>query len=131
MLKAARDREERPASRRGQTGLQTHSFLSFHPPLGKRAKRLQKMGSRLVAPENQYSFGLKILMFALYAILVPLMVVAGAAMLAGVGIMIMLNLMFLGVWLTVIHWAFGQDWVGNYHGFMKFVDALIKALSHK
>jgi hypothetical protein len=70
-------------------------------------------------------------MFALYAILAPLMVVAGAAMLAAVAIMIMLNLMFLGIWLTVIHWAFGQDWVGNYHGFMKVVDTLIKAFNHR
>ncbi len=131
VLATARDRAERPTARRGQTGLQTHSFLSFHPPLGKRARRLQKMGSHLVAPERQYSFGLKILMFVLYAIVAPVMVVAGAAMLAAVGIMIMLNLMFLGIWLTIIHWAFGQDWVGNYHGFMKVVDTLIKAFQHR
>jgi Zn-dependent protease with chaperone function len=123
----ARDGKPRPAYARGQTGLQTHSFLSFHPPLGKRAKRLQKMGSHLIAPEKQYSFGLKILMFVLYLIIIPLFTVAGIAMLAAVALMIMLNLMMLGVWLSVIHWAFGQDWAGNYHGFMKFVDRLVKA----
>ncbi len=123
------DGKQRPAYARGQTGLQTHSFLSFHPPLGKRAKRLQKMGSHLVAPEKQYSLGLKVLMFALYLIIVPLFAVAGVAMLCAVALMIMLNLMFLGLWLTVIHWAFGQDWVGNYHGFMRIVDTLVKAFT--
>lgn len=128
-LYLAQEGPERRVYSRGKTGLQTHSFLSFHPPLNKRAKRLQKMGSHLVAPERQYGFGLKIVMFVLYAILAPLMAVAFAAMLAAVVLMIVLNLLFLGLWLTVIHWAFGQDWVGNYHGFMKVVDTLIKAFN--
>lgn len=129
LLKEAQAEAEGGTRTRGRSGLETRSFLSFHPPLGKRAKRLQKMGSRLVAPERQYGFGLKIVMFVLYAILIPLFAAAGVAMLAAVAIMIMLNLMFLGIWLTIIHWAFGQDWVSNYHGFMRFVDELTKAVN--
>jgi hypothetical protein len=110
-------------------GLQGESFLSFHPPLGKRAKRLQKMGSRLMAPTRQYGFGLKIFMFVLYLIVGPVLVAAGVMMLFAVGLMIAMNLMFLGLWLTVVHWAFGQDWVANYNGFMRFVDDVERAFS--
>ena len=129
LLKEAQARDERPSTASRRDGLQSQSFLSFHPPLGKRAKRLQKMGSRLMAPENQYGFGLKIVMFLLYLIVIPAFTVAGLAALFAVGMMIMLNLMFLGLWLTVIHWAFGQDWAGNYHGFMKVVDQIVSAIS--
>jgi Zn-dependent protease with chaperone function len=128
-LKEAHDRETGAVASRSQTGLQDHSFLSFHPPLGKRAKRLQKMGSRLMAPTNQYGFGLKIFMFVLYLIVVPLLVAAGVAMLMALAIMIMMNLMLLGLWLSVVHWAFGQDWVSNYQSFMKFADQIVSAIS--
>jgi len=43
--------------------------------------------------------------------------------------MIGLNLLFLTLWLTVIHWAFGQDWVANFNGFMKFVNDVVAALN--
>ena len=74
-------------------------------------------------------FGLKIFMFVLYLIVVPLMVVGGAAMLMALAIMIMMNLMLLGLWLSVVHWAFGQDWVANYNGFMRFVNDISSAVS--
>ena len=128
-LKEARAQAEGTGSAGSQSGLQSESFLSFHPPLGKRAKRLQKMGSRLMAPTRQYGFGLKIFMFVLYLIVGPVLVAAGVVTLGAVALMIMLNLMFLGIWLTVIHWAFGQDWVSNYHGFMRFVDEIEKAVN--
>jgi Zn-dependent protease with chaperone function len=112
-----------------QTGLQTHSFLSFHPPLNRRAKRLQKMGSRLVAPENHYGVGLKIFISVLYIILVPLMVAAAAVTLGAVALIIMFNLLFLGIWLSVVHWAFGQDWSRNFQGFVKFVEDVSTAFS--
>jgi hypothetical protein len=50
-------------------------------------------------------------------------------MLMALAIMIMMNLMLLGLWLSVVHWAFGQDWVSNYHGFMKFADQIVSAIS--
>jgi hypothetical protein len=128
-LTEARTQAEGSGTARSQSGIQSESFLSFHPPLGKRAKRLQKMGSRLMAPTKQYGLGLKIFMFALYMIVGPVLVAAGVVTLGAVALMIMMNLMFLGLWLTVIHWAFGQDWVSNYHGFMRFVDELTKAVN--
>jgi Zn-dependent protease with chaperone function len=127
ILQNTRGTESRVES--SQTGLQTHSFLSFHPPLNRRAKRLQKMGSRLVAPENHYGVGLKILISVLYIILVPLMVAAAAVTLGAVALIIVFNLLFLGIWLSVVHWAFGQDWSRNFHGFVKFVDDVYTAFS--
>jgi hypothetical protein len=82
-----------------------------------------------MAPTNQYGFGLKIFMFVLYLIVVPLLVAGGLAILMALAIMIMMNLMLLGLWLSVVHWAFGQDWVANYNGFMKFVDNVSSAVS--
>ncbi|HYL92595.1 MAG TPA: M48 family metalloprotease [Alphaproteobacteria bacterium] len=115
--------------RHGQSGLQTHSFLSFHPPLAKRAKRLQKMGATMVAPGRGYGWGLRVFLFVLYAIIVPLMVVAGGLMLVVIAMMIGLNLLFLTLWLTVIHWAFGQDWIANFQGMIKVGSDIITALS--
>jgi len=92
--------------RRGQSGLQIQSFVSFHPPLNRRAKRLQRMGSHLIAPVSAGGLGLKIFMTVLYLIVGPLLAVAGVLMLMVIGMMIGLNLMVLGLWLTVIHWIF-------------------------
>ncbi|MFI5104517.1 MAG: M48 family metalloprotease, partial [Terriglobales bacterium] len=39
-IRALREVREQKGPRHGKSGLQTHSFLSFHPPLSKRAKRL-------------------------------------------------------------------------------------------
>ena len=129
ILQSNRGNESRVQS--SQTGLQTHSFLSFHPPLKRRAKRLQKMGSRLVAPESHYGVALKVFISLLYIIVVPLMVVAAAAALGAVALIIMLNLLFLGIWLSVIHWAFGQDWSRNFHGFVEFVEDVSRAFSQR
>ena len=82
------------------------SFASFHPPLVKRAKRLQKMGSHMIAPVRAGGWVLTVFMTLLYAIIVPLLTVAGGAMLMVIGIMISMNLMLLALWLTAIHWFF-------------------------
>jgi hypothetical protein len=82
------------------------SFVSFHPPLVKRAKRLQKMGSHMIAPVRAGGPILTIFMTLLYVIIVPLMTVAGVLMLMVIGILIGMNLMLLAVWLSVIHWIF-------------------------
>ncbi|HEX9255914.1 MAG TPA: hypothetical protein VF938_10220, partial [Candidatus Angelobacter sp.] len=92
--------------KRGQTGLQMQSFMSFHPPLARRAKRLQKMGSHLIAPVRAGGWALKIFMTVLYLIIVPLLTVAGGLMLIVIGMLIGMNLMLLAVWLTAIHWFF-------------------------
>ena len=127
-LRALRkDDGERESTRHGRSGLQTHSFLSFHPPLVKRVKRLQRMGATLVAPQRPSGTGVKIFVTALYLILGPLLAVAGGLMLAVMVMMIGLNLFFLTLWLTVIHWAFAQDWVAIFTGIAKGVSRLIEA----
>jgi Zn-dependent protease with chaperone function len=128
MLRQTRQQEGRP-SRQGKSGLQTKSFLSFHPPLNKRAKRLQKMGAHMVAPVRRYGLGLTIFTTVLWLIIGPLLAVAGGLMLVVIAMMIGLNLLFLTLWLTVIHWAFGQDWVANFNAFMKFVNDVSTAFS--
>jgi Zn-dependent protease with chaperone function len=92
--------------RRGQSGLQMQSFMSFHPPLARRAKRLQKMGSHLIAPVRAGGWVLTVFMTLLYLIIVPLLTVAAGLMLIVIGMLISMNLMLLAVWLMAIHWFF-------------------------
>jgi len=106
-LRALRDPSQpQRGGRRGQSGLQIQSFLSFHPPLKRRAKKLQRMGSHLVAPERRMGWAMKIFMAVLYLIIVPLLAVAAGLMLMVIAMMIGLNLLMLGLWLTAIHWIF-------------------------
>jgi Zn-dependent protease with chaperone function len=112
---------------KGRTGLQTYSFLSFHPPLSKRAKRLEKMGSHVMAPTQRRGPVLTVFMVVLYAIVVPAFAFAGAAMLFVIAIMIMFNLVLLTLWLTFIHWALAQDWGANIQGFIKFASDVVTA----
>jgi len=103
-LKQAQQGRRQAQPRRSQSSLQ--SFASFHPPLVKRAKRLQKMGSHMIAPVRAGGWVLTVFMTLLYAIIVPLLTVAGGLMLIVIAIMIGMNLMLLAVWLTAIHWFF-------------------------
>ncbi|MGC2744122.1 MAG: hypothetical protein WA672_13090, partial [Candidatus Angelobacter sp.] len=97
----------RPAQpKRSQSAMQMQSFASFHPPLVKRAKRLQKMGSHMIAPVRAGGWVLTVFMTLLYAIIVPLLTVAGGLMLIVIAMLIGMNLMLLAVWLTAIHWFF-------------------------
>jgi len=105
-LKQAQQGRRQSQPKRGQSGLQMQSFVSFHPPLVKRAKRLQKMGSHMIAPVRAGGWALKIFMTVLYLIIVPLLTVAAGLMLMVIGILISMNLMLLAIWLMVIHWFF-------------------------
>jgi Zn-dependent protease with chaperone function len=130
-LQAARGEDGRQRqAKSGQSGLQAQSFLSFHPPLKKRLKRLERMGAHLQADVHAKS-GLtaRLVMAVLILILVPLLALVAGLMLVVIAMIIGLNLIFLTLWLTVIHWAFGQDWVANFNGFMKFVNDVMTALS--
>jgi Zn-dependent protease with chaperone function len=98
--------QQQRGGRRGQSGLQIQSFLSFHPPLKKRVKKLQRMGSHLVAPERRTGVALIVFMAVLYLIIVPLLTVAVGLMLIVIAMMIGLNLMMLAMWLMAIHWIF-------------------------
>jgi hypothetical protein len=105
-LKQAQQPRQQGQPRRSQTGLQMQSFMSFHPPLARRAKRLQKMGSHLIAPVRAGGLALKIFMTVLYLIIVPLLTVAAGLMLIVIGMLIGMNLMLLAIWLMAIHWFF-------------------------
>ena len=131
MHRQSRQRQESGAGR-GQTGLQTVSFVSFHPPLAKRAKRLQKMGAHLIDPSRRRG-GLagKIVLAILYLILGPLLVTCGALMLVAIVMMIGLNLLCLGLWLALIHWLFAVDWGSVIAGFARFVQDVAVALSRR
>jgi Zn-dependent protease with chaperone function len=105
-LKQAQQGRRQAQPRRSQSGSQMQSFASFHPPLVKRAKRLQKMGSHMIAPVRAGGWVLTVFMTLLYVIIVPLLAVAGGLMLIVIAMMIGMNLMLLAVWLTAIHWFF-------------------------
>lgn len=132
-LRAAQQqhRQQHGGPAKGRIGLQTYSFLSFHPPLSKRAKRLQKMGASLIAPKWRLGPVMMVLAVVLYAMVIPVMALAAAAMLGVIVMMIGLNLLFLTLWLRVIHWAFAQDWVANAQAFMKVVNEVVTAFSRR
>jgi len=103
----SQQQSDRLHTKRGQTGLQAQSFLSFHPPLKKRMKRLEKMGAHLSAAAHaRMSIGVRIFMGVLFAIIVPLLAVAAGMMLVVIAMIIGLNLVFLSIWLAAIHAIF-------------------------
>lgn len=93
------------------TGLQTQSMVSFHPPLKRRLKRLDRMGAHVELANQKWGTGTIIVMTVMWLLLGPLLLIAGAAMLLVIALMIMLNLVFLGLWLGVIHGIF--SWLGH------------------
>lgn len=98
----------RRSGRDEKSGLQAQSMVSFHPPLKKRLKRLARMGAHVdFGVPARKPLWVTALTGALWLLLGPMMALAGAAMLAAVVIMIGLNLVFLGMWLAVIHFIFG------------------------
>jgi hypothetical protein len=131
MQRQSRQRQQGNASR-GHTGLQTVSFISFHPPLQKRAKRLQRMGAHLAeGSRRRGGLGGKIVLAILTLILGPLLLACAALMLVVIAMMIGLNLLFLGLWLAVIHWAFAVDWGSVISGFVAFVQDVAAALGRR
>ncbi len=106
-MRLAKAQQARRQSRKGsgQSGLQMASMISFHPPMKKRAKRLQRMGAHIMTPGGMGKTA-AVLMTVLWLIIGPLMLVAGAMMLLLIAMLIMLNLMFLTMWLTAIHFLF-------------------------
>jgi hypothetical protein len=116
---------------KGRTGLQTHSFLSFHPPLEKRAKRLNKMGAKLVAPGRKWGPIMTLFMILIYAIGAVAFTFLGAMMLFALALMIGLNLLFLTLWLTIIHWVFAQDWGANFQAISSVISQLINAFNNR
>ena len=131
MQRQSRQRQQ-SGTQRGQTGLQTVSFVSFHPPLAKRAKRLQRMGAHLIDPSRRHGgLGGKIVLAILYLIFGPLLLTCGVLMLFVIAMMIGLNLLCLGLWLALIHWLFAVDWASVIAGFTKFVQDVAAAFSQR
>jgi Zn-dependent protease with chaperone function len=93
--------------KRGTSGLEAGSMLSFHPSLKRRLKRLERMGARY-SPEahRKISSTAAMVMAALWLIITPLLLVAATMMLVVVCMLVMLNLLFVAVWLAVIHGIF-------------------------
>jgi Zn-dependent protease with chaperone function len=96
--------EEKPEM--ANTGLSNQSMVSFHPPLKRRIKRLNRMGAHIALGKREMGFGATVFLTVLFLIIGPLMLVAAAGILVVIAMMIMLNLMFLGLWLAVIHGIF-------------------------
>jgi Zn-dependent protease with chaperone function len=130
-IRMQRQSRQRPQghSQSSQTKLQSMSFVSFHPPLNKRAKRLERMGAHLEAPARRGGLGGKIALGILYLILGPLLAVVGVLMLFLIAVMIGLNLLCLALWLAAIHWIFAQDWERNIRAFVGFVQEVAAAFS--
>src|SRR5215471_14527368 len=129
-IHAATRQNAQVQTKSGQTGLQSQSFLSFHPPLKKRLRRLERMGAQFRA-EAHARMGVVAKIFAavLWLIIGPLLAAAAAMMLVVIAMIIGLNLVFLTLWLAVIHWAFAQNWAENFAGFIRFVNDVVTALS--
>lgn len=101
--------EEKPQLQ--TTGLQTQSAVSFHPPLKRRLKRLDRMGAHVELADQKWRTGTIVVMTVMWLLLGPLLLVTGAAMLLVIALMIVLNLVFLALWLVVIHGIFA--WLGH------------------
>jgi Zn-dependent protease with chaperone function len=93
------------------TGLQTQSMVSFHPPLKRRLKRLNRLGAHVDIATRKWGAGTTIVMLVLWLILGPLLLIAAGAMLVVIAMIIMLNLVFLTMWMAVIHGIF--SWLGH------------------
>lgn len=96
--------EEKPQLQ--TTGLQTQSAVSFHPPLKRRLKRLNRMGAHVEIASGKIGGAALVFMVVLWLIIGPLLVTAGALMLVVIAMIIMLNLIVLGLWLMALHAIF-------------------------
>lgn len=85
------------------------SFVSFHPPLDRRYKRLRALGATIGGGETQTQHR-SALQTVLYGggmtFLGLLTAIAGAACLAGVALFVFLSLFFMGFLLVAIHGLF-------------------------
>jgi Zn-dependent protease with chaperone function len=88
---------------RESTGLQSASLLSFHPPLKRRLKRLERMGAHVSpgSPEKR-----SIAVVVIWLLLGPLLLLAAVLMLLVIAMMAMFNLMLLALWLGGIRAIF-------------------------
>jgi Zn-dependent protease with chaperone function len=93
------------STNRESTGLQSASLLSFHPPLKRRLKRLERMGAH-VSPDSPEKSSVSIAVVILWLVVGPLLLLAAVLMLLVIAMMAMLNLMLLALWLGGIQAIF-------------------------
>jgi Zn-dependent protease with chaperone function len=96
------DSPQATTSRRTEESSSSGSFMSFHPSIERRLKRLARMGAHFEATKSKTG----IVVFVLALILTPLMLLAIALFLLLISIMTMASLVFLVIWLAVIHKLF-------------------------
>jgi Zn-dependent protease with chaperone function len=89
----------------GSGGIVSITFLTFHPPLKRRLKRLDRMGAHadLGAPDRK----LWIVAAILSLIFAPFVVALVILFLILIAVMILASLTFLMIWMTFIHAVFG------------------------
>jgi hypothetical protein len=89
----------------GSAGMAAMSFLSFHPSLKRRLKRLDRMGAHasVAAADRKVA----IVAVALGLLFAPLALLLIGLFLLLIAIMTMASLTFLAVWLAFIHSIFG------------------------
>lgn len=80
------------------------SALSFHPPMKRRLKRLERMGAHIAPASSNSHMWIVVLAFSL--ILAPLIVLLIAFFLLLIAILTMSSLTFVVIWLAVIHKIF-------------------------
>jgi Zn-dependent protease with chaperone function len=102
-------------AKRGNTGLQSQSMLSFHPPLKKRLRRLERMGAQIRASAHaRMGAGATIFATVLWLIIGPLLALCAGMMLVVIAMIVGLNLVILTIWLAMIHAVF--TWLASRHG---------------
>jgi len=89
------------------------------------------MGARVVVSGRKWGPIMTVFMTLIYAIGAVAFTFVGAVMLFAIALMIGLNLLFLTIWLSVIHWAFAQDWSANFEAIGKVIGQLINAFNSR
>ena len=101
-------------AKRGNTGLQSQSMVSFHPPLKKRLRRLERMGAQIRASaHSRMGAGVTVFATVLWLIIGPLLALCAGMMVVVIAMIIGLNLIILTIWLAVIHSVF--TWLASRH----------------
>ncbi|HXY26267.1 MAG TPA: M48 family metalloprotease [Candidatus Acidoferrum sp.] len=86
------------------SGISSLSFVSFHPSLKRRLKRLNRMGAhRNLEPADSKMWIVATVISLIFA---PFLLLAVGLLLLLIGVMILSSLAFLTVWLAFIHQIF-------------------------
>ena len=81
-------------------------YMSFHPSLKRRLKRLNRMGAHVELKSEKWNAASVMFLAGLALLLGPLVLAAAALLVLLIAIMTMASLAFLTLWLAVIHKLF-------------------------